>query len=278
MARSEAYSDFSDNQQTWVSPSVGYTFPGPMLVQFRTREFGVDLPSLDLRNARRSRRDSDVDVAPPTWIALGKTGNDRAKRCLDVALVVLAAPLWIPLLAVLVLAVKCTSRGPAFYAQERLGRMGDVFRCLKIRTMVIDADRKLEQLLSSDPALRSEFADAFKLRRDPHVTRLGRVLRKTGLDELPQLLSVFTGRMSLVGPRPIVSAEKEFYGAYLPLVQMVRPGMTGLWQVSGRSDLPYPMRVAFDVQYVLTRTLWSDVRVIVKTAVLMFRPSRRGSY
>ncbi len=192
--------------------------------------------------------------------------------------VALTAPLWLPLLGLLAFAVKCTSRGPAFYAQERLGRGGVPFRCVKLRTMVVDAEGGLETLLSSDAALRNEFDDMFKLRRDPRVTRFGRLLRRSGLDELPQLFAIFTGEMSLVGPRPIVSCETKYYGQYLPLMQSVRPGLTGLWQVSGRNDIPYPLRVACDVQYVLTRTIWSDAGMIAKTVSLAFHPARRGAY
>jgi lipopolysaccharide/colanic/teichoic acid biosynthesis glycosyltransferase len=144
--------------------------------------------------------------------------------------------------------------------------------------MALDAELRLEMLLSSDPVLRTEYEASFKLRRDPRITRVGSVLRRSGLDELPQLFAVLRGTMSLVGPRPVVPAETEYYGPYLPLVQTVRPGLTGLWQVSGRNDLAYPLRVAFDIEYVLTQTLWSDVKMIVRTVSLVFRPNRRGAY
>jgi lipopolysaccharide/colanic/teichoic acid biosynthesis glycosyltransferase len=241
---------------------MAYALPGQMWVDFRTREI-----TIDLRGAAARRR-----------ISLARTRNDRVKRMLDVVVVAAAVPLWLPLLAVLAFAVKCTSRGPAFYAQERLGRGGRALLCVKLRTMAVDADVHLEHLLSTDAALRDEFADTFKLRRDPRVTPFGRLLRRTGLDELPQLIAILRGHMSLVGPRPIVSREARYYGLYLPLLQSVRPGLTGLWQVSGRNDVPYPARVAHDVQYVLTRSLWSDLKLIAKTAVLVFRPARRGSY
>jgi lipopolysaccharide/colanic/teichoic acid biosynthesis glycosyltransferase len=259
--------------------NVVYTLPGEMTIDFRTREISVDLKSLDERRASRTPRiESELENDPSTRIALGKTGNERGKRIFDVAVVLLTAPLWLPLLALLAFAVKCSSRGPAFYAQERVGRGGTVFRCVKLRTMKINAERHLEALLSSDPKLRNEFDDRFKLRRDPRVTRFGRVLRRSGLDELPQLFAILRGEMSVVGPRPIVSRETTYYGPYLPLMQSVRPGLTGLWQVSGRNDIPYPLRVACDVQYVLTRTLWSDVKLIAKTLALVFHPARRGSY
>lgn len=259
--------------------NVAYTLPGEMSIDLRTRRISVDLESIDGRRASRAVRfESELEGEPRPRVALGKTGNDRGKRFFDIVVVIVTAPLWLPLLGLLAFAVKCTSRGPAFYAQERIGRGGLAFRCVKLRTMSADAAGDLETLLSSDPELRNEYDYRFKLRRDPRVTRFGRVLRRTGLDELPQLLAILHGEMSLVGPRPIVSRETTYYGPYLPLMQSVRPGLTGLWQVSGRNDIPYPLRVACDVQYVLTRTLWSDIGLIARTAVLMFRPARRGSY
>jgi lipopolysaccharide/colanic/teichoic acid biosynthesis glycosyltransferase len=269
-----------------ASPPEAYALPGRMLVDLRTRQITVDLRTVDVGpravapplNGNEIAIDLDgVGLLYPR-IPIGRTGNDRVKRCFDVLTVLLTAPLWLPVVAVLALLVKCTSRGPAFYRQQRVGWHGRVFMCTKLRTMAKDAERRLEELLSSDPILREEFLNTYKLRNDPRITGLGRILRRTGLDELPQLFAVLSGHMSLVGPRPIVLPETKYYGPYLPLVQTARPGLTGLWQVSGRNDIPYPLRVAFDVQYVLSRSLWSDVKLIVKTVTVMMRPSRRGSY
>jgi lipopolysaccharide/colanic/teichoic acid biosynthesis glycosyltransferase len=257
-----------------------HAVPGRMVVDVTTREVSVELPWLDFR--RRSTSASGVDIRlnaiVDRRIGLGVASGARRKRAFDIVATLLTAPVWLPLLGFLALLVKCTSRGKAFYVQERVGRDGRLFRCVKLRTMASDAEHRLHVLLSSDPGLRSEFEENFKLRRDPRITRVGHVLRRSGLDELPQLIAVLRGHMSLVGPRPIVSAETEYYGPYLKLVQTVRPGLTGLWQVSGRNDLAYPLRVAFDVEYVLTRTLASDVRMILRTVSLIFRPKRRGAY
>jgi lipopolysaccharide/colanic/teichoic acid biosynthesis glycosyltransferase len=236
-----------------------FALPATMLVDLQTRALALDVASFARFRVR-------------------KAANQSLKRVFDVAVVALAAPLWLPLLGVLALCVKLTSRGPAFYVQTRRGQGGRRLACRKLRTMLPDADKRLELILSSDPALREEFEANYKLRHDPRVTRFGRFLRKSGLDELPQLLAVLHGDMSLVGPRPIVDAETGYYGEYLELVEAVRPGMTGLWQVSGRSDLPYRQRVALDVEYVVTSTFWSDVAVLAKTVLLAFRPSRRGAY
>ena len=281
MARSLSPDIYSDAEPTLAEAtnSVVFTLPGEMTIDLVTREICIDLPSVNGgRTSRASRFESDLEITHHTRIALGKPGNDRGKRFFDMIVVAVTAPFWLPVLGLLAFAVKCTSRGPALYAQERLGRGGVPFRCVKLRTMIVDADGGLETLLSSDPELRNEFDDMFKLRRDPRVTRFGRLLRRSGLDELPQLFAVLRGEMSLVGPRPIVWRETKYYGQYLPLMQSVRPGLTGLWQVSGRNDIPYPLRVACDVQYVLTRTLWSDLTMIARTIALAFRPDRRGSY
>jgi lipopolysaccharide/colanic/teichoic acid biosynthesis glycosyltransferase len=254
--------------------------PGRMVVDRDARAVSLELPWLDYRRGSTSAIGIDIDLNAivDRRISLGSAGCARAKRAFDIFATCITAPLWLPLAGFLALLVVCTSRGSAFYAQERVGRDGRVFRCVKLRTMAVDAERRLEMLLSSDPVLRSEFEASFKLRRDPRITRIGRVLRRSGLDELPQLFAVLQGTMSLVGPRPVVPAETEYYGPYLPLVQTVRPGLTGLWQVSGRNDLVYPLRVAFDIEYVLTRSLWSDLKMIVRTVSLVFRPNRRGAY
>jgi lipopolysaccharide/colanic/teichoic acid biosynthesis glycosyltransferase len=263
-----------------------YALPGRMLVDLRTQQISVDLRAVEVGPrsvapqlaANEVALEFDAGGREQPRIPIGRSGNDRVKRTFDIVAVLVTAPLWLPLVALLALAVKCTSRGPAFYTQQRVGRHGRVFGCTKLRTMAADADIRLEELLRSDPILREEFQSSYKLRKDPRITRIGQVLRVTGLDELPQLFAVLRGWMSLVGPRPIVVPETQYYGPYLPLVQTVRPGLTGLWQVSGRNDLSYPLRVAYDVQYVLTRSLWTDVKLILKTLTVTLRPSRRGAY
>ena len=144
--------------------------------------------------------------------------------------------------------------------------------------MVADAESRLAQLLASDPALAEEFARTFKLRDDPRVTRIGRFLRKTSLDELPQLINVLKGEMSIVGPRPITEGEVRRYGQYMPIVLSARPGITGLWQVSGRNDVSYSTRVALDVQYAFGQSFTGDLSIIARTFVRVFQTSRGGAY
>ena len=187
------------------------------------------------------------------------------KTLLDYALASVALLLAIPFFIIIPLLIKATSRGPVFYRADRLGRNGRPFKIWKYRSMYVDADRRLDALLKSAPALAKEYATTFKLRNDPRVTPLGRFLRRTSLDELPQLFNVFRGEMSLIGPRPIVQKEVHFYGADYEIFSRVLPGVTGLWQCSGRSDTDYARRVALDVHYVLNWSPWMDLWICLRT-------------
>lgn len=198
-----------------------------------------------------------------------------AKRLFDIAASAAAlAALW-PALAVLAAVVR-TDGGPAFFGHQRIGQGGRRFKCLKFRTMVPDAGAVLERHLAASADARAEWAADRKLRCDPRITRLGRILRTSALDELPQLLNVLRGDMSLVGPRPVVEDEMAMYGDEADAYVQVRPGLTGLWQVSGRNDIPYPRRVAIDGWYVRNWSLWTDIAIIAMTIPALIR--RRGAY
>ena len=187
------------------------------------------------------------------------------KRVLDFVLATVGFVMALPFFAVVPVLIKLTSKGPVFYRQERLGKKGRPFRIWKFRTMYADADKRLEALLDLDPALRAEFNKNFKLKDDPRVTPLGKILRKTSLDEIPQIFNVFAGEMAFVGPRPIVAKEVHYYGADYETFSCVRPGVTGLWQCSGRSDTDYRRRVALDVYYALNWSPWMDLWICVRT-------------
>lgn len=195
-----------------------------------------------------------------------------AKRCVDLLLTSLLLLLLSPLFACIALAIVVTNPGPVFFRHIRLGRGGMPFKAWKFRTMVPDAPAALKKLLDADPALRKEWEENHKLRKDPRITRMGAFLRRTSLDELPQLFNVLAGDMSLIGPRPIVASELEKYGERYEMVSRVRPGMTGLWQVSGRSSLPYEARVELDAYYIKNWSFWLDLYIMLKTpwAVLRF--------
>ena len=187
------------------------------------------------------------------------------KRSLDVALVVLALPVLLPLMAVIAMAVRFSSPGPVFFSHRRIRKHGAFFSMWKFRTMCVNSAQVLEDYLAAHPEARAEWQEGHKLRNDPRITRVGRFLRRTSLDELPQLWNVFKGNMSLVGPRPIVAAEVEKYGNCFACYCKVKPGVTGLWQVSGRSEVTYEERVALDCKYVNNWSLRGDTKILFKT-------------
>jgi Undecaprenyl-phosphate galactose phosphotransferase WbaP len=199
-----------------------------------------------------------------------------AKRALDILGAGVGLVLLSPFFLIVALMVRADG-GPAFFAHQRVGRGGKLFGCLKFRSMVIDSQARLEALLANDPAARAEWEATRKLKNDPRITRIGRFLRSTSLDELPQLINVLRGEMSLVGPRPVQEAEIDrYYGASAAHYMAVRPGITGLWQVSGRSETSYESRVALDVSYVSRPSLLADLSILLRTPVAVL--SRRGAH
>lgn len=197
-------------------------------------------------------------------------------RGFDLLVAFVALIFFLPLMIVIAAAVFVTDPGPVFFAQRRIGLHGKEFWCFKFRSMAIDAEQRLVELLAHNPAAKEEWDRDHKLRNDPRITAIGLFLRKSSLDELPQLINVLIGDMSVVGPRPIVDAERKRYGRYLTHYCSVRPGITGLWQVSGRNDVSYRRRVAYDVAYSRSRSLAFDVWILAVTipSVLF----ARGSY
>ena len=187
------------------------------------------------------------------------------KRCMDLVASLIGGILLLPLLFYIAVAVKMSSRGPILYAHDRIGKNGRHFKAWKFRSMFQDSGVVLEQFLEIHPDLRDEWERDHKLRYDPRVTRIGRFIRKTSLDELPQIWNVIRGDMSLVGPRPIVTAEIVKYGAYYGLYTMVTPGITGLWQVSGRNNTTYEERVQLDAYYVRNWSPWLDMYLLIRT-------------
>lgn len=201
--------------------------------------------------------------------------NDLVKRAMDIVCVLGIFMLLWPVFLFLYIAIK-REGGTAFYAQKRVGRHGRLFPCWKFRTMVPNAEQLLEKILASDPEAQAEYAQFFKLRNDPRITRIGRALRKTSLDELPQLFNVLTGEMSLVGPRPIAVDERDRWGSYFRLYKRLRPGLTGPWQLYFRSDHPYDEQFEHAVRYASEWSLWKDLWYLIETVVVPFR--QRGAY
>jgi Undecaprenyl-phosphate galactose phosphotransferase WbaP len=225
--------------------------------------------------------DSNLDLSSNTLLAprildSNFVPKNRLARVLDISLILIAAPYIILAFLFIMVLIKLDSAGPVFYRQARIGRQGRKFYVYKFRTMVQNADQILQEYLESSPELKAEWLATHKLKEDPRVTHIGATLRKLSLDELPQLWNIIIGDMSLIGPRPIVDAEVEKYGKCFDLYIQVRPGLTGLWQVSGRNNTTYERRVELDQYYILNRSLKLDLQILWKTVFVVFKQD--GAY
>ena len=200
------------------------------------------------------------------------------KRIGDIIFSFVVLTLGSPIFILIGILVKLSSPGSVFYIQKRVGRNYREFGCIKFRTMYKDADDLLPNLLEKYPLMRKEFEKDFKLRQDPRITKLGRFLRRSSLDELPQFFNVLKGEMSVVGPRPIVSNEIIKYSLFMEEVISVRPGLTGLWQVSGRNNLSYKKRVELDLFYARNRNFILDLEIILLTLGVLLFPMDRGAF
>jgi lipopolysaccharide/colanic/teichoic acid biosynthesis glycosyltransferase len=204
--------------------------------------------------------------------------GDITKRLFDVVFSSFVLIFLSPLYLILALLIAISCPGPIFYSQQRVGKNYKRFGCIKFRTMVSNADELLESMIASSPQMREEFENNFKLRDDPRITWIGKFLRLTSLDEFPQFWNVLMGDMSVVGPRPLVPEELYKYGNRIDKVLTIRPGITGLWQVSGRNDIPYPQRVQIDVYYVNYRNWLMDLWIVIKTIGVIIFPRNNGAY
>jgi len=202
------------------------------------------------------------------WSAAGASApryriqSSALKRAMDLLIAFPVLVFTSPLLMAIYALIKTFDPGPALFAHTRIGRDGQPFVVYKFRSMRVDAEARLQQVLASDSDAAAEWAKYQKLRNDPRVTWLGRILRRSSLDELPQLLNILRGEMSVIGPRPVTADEVARYGADYSFYIAARPGVLGLWQVKGRNKLTYPERIAFDVQYVKTWSVWQDLKII----------------
>ena len=199
-----------------------------------------------------------------------------AHRVLDISVALLAIVFFAPLILLIGVLIKLDSPGPILFRHKRVGQDGKFFYCLKLRSMAQDSEERLLLLLAKDPTAVREWQETHKLKHDPRITKLGSFLRRSSLDELPQLWNILVGDMALVGPRPIVASEIGHYAEHFASYCAVRPGITGLWQVSGRNDTSYAERVALDMRYVRERSFVFDLKILIATipAVIL----RRGSY
>lgn len=226
-------------------------------------------------DATQSRATRERNATAPPVVSPARPATSRAKRMLDLGLILITAPMILPLGLVIALIVVTTSRGPVFFAQERIGLGGRTFRMYKFRTMRPDAEEQLRR----DSALWDEYVrNGYKVppTADGRVTGVGRFLRRSSLDELPQVVNVVLGSMSLVGPRPVVPAELGNYGAHRDDYLSIKPGVTGPWQVNGRSHVSYPERVRIDCDYARSWSLWGDIVILARTPLAVV--SARGAF
>jgi exopolysaccharide production protein ExoY len=249
-------------KRTARNPSFVWPF------RLRAREGAIDAGS---KNAF-----DEVETVACETDALGRPVGGERKRLIDIMFAGFWLTFFLPLFGVIALLIKFSDGGPVFYRHWRVGHARRPFECLKFRTMVMDADEVLHLHLAQSTAAQSEWNASRKLKKDPRVTAVGWLLRKLSLDELPQLINILRGEMSIVGPRPIVSDEVQMYGQHAEFYFRARPGLTGLWQISGRNDRSYDERVALDCAYVTSWSLRTDFVIIARSVPVVL--SSRGSY
>ena len=239
--------------------------------------YNVLIPDFfSVNNIWMSVRDFDGVLGFASSHRLKMFWNLAIKRFLDLLLVIIGGIIISPFLLVIALLIKISSPGPVLYGHKRLGLNGKYFTAYKFRTMVKDADKKLRDLLASNAEMQKEWDDTYKLKDDPRITKIGKFLRKISFDEFPQLLNILKGEMSIVGPRPVVDGEIDKYGENALRILTVKPGLTGIWQVSGRSDTDYGERITYDLYYLQSWSVWLDLWIIYRTPGVIF--FRKGAY
>jgi undecaprenyl-phosphate galactose phosphotransferase len=240
-------------------------------VKFAFAESGIPLLNVQIEN---------IFTQPLSFVSVRNNLLSKnmliTKRIFDIVFSIILISLFLPIILITAILIKLTSKGPIFYVQERPGRFGRMIKIYKFRTMYLDADKKLEEILKNNEELREEFRKYRKLKNDPRITPIGKILRKFSIDEIPQLFNVLKGDMSIVGPRPYQIEEIEYMGEYRDIVLSVRPGLTGLWQISGRNDLSFSARLKIETWYVLNWNLWLDLFIIIRTIPAVI--SGKGAY
>ncbi|WP_294467469.1 sugar transferase [uncultured Ruminococcus sp.] len=212
---------------------------------------------------------SNFDTAKVTSkYVKNKPVYDFVKRFADILCSTIAIILLSPFFIIISIAIKATSKGPVIFIHKRVGKNGKEIGIYKFRSMVMNAEELIEKFT---PEQKEEFQKNFKLENDPRITKIGKILRKTSLDELPQLFNILKGDLSIVGPRPIMEVETEIYGKYKDMLLSVKPGLTGFWAANGRSDTSYKRRRAMEIYYVKNRSLLFDINIILKTVISVFK-------
>lgn len=229
-----------------------------------------------IRSVYSSVRDINGIIGFSTTRNLTKPGELILKRMNDLILLLIAAIPTITITIIVAIAMKLTSPGPIFYGHKRVGKNGKEITVWKFRSMVTNSQEILEKILSEDPVRKSEWEKDRKFKDDPRITKIGKILRNTSLDELPQLWNILKGEMSFVGPRPVTSSELEKYGKQVEFILSVQPGLSGMWQISGRSDTGYEERITLDTYYIQNWSIWLDLWIIIKTIWVVLRG--KGAY
>ncbi|MEO0224378.1 MAG: exopolysaccharide biosynthesis polyprenyl glycosylphosphotransferase [candidate division WOR-3 bacterium] len=240
-------------------------------VKFAFAESGIPLLNIQIEN---------IFTQPLSFVSVRNNLLSKnmliTKRIFDIVFSLTLIILLLPIIIITAILIKLTSKGPIFYVQERPGRFGKMIKIYKFRTMYVDAEKKLEEILKNNEELREEFRKYRKLKNDPRITPIGKILRKFSIDEIPQLFNVLKGDMSIVGPRPYQIDEINYMGEYKDIVLSVRPGLTGLWQISGRNDLSFSAKLKIETWYVLNWNLWLDLFIIIRTIPAVI--SGKGAY
>lgn len=257
-----AFEKQHQGEALWIQPVV------PAVVESRAVQHVVS--ARDYAGAGTVLNDLSDVITGTTNSPIG----GLTKRIMDLAIASAALVLASPVMILVGLFIKITAGGPAIFSHRRVGFGGSSFNCYKFRSMVANSDEVLKAYLDANAGARKEWEETHKIRNDPRVTLFGRLLRKSSLDELPQLINILRGDMSCVGPRPIVKDELRRYGEHQAEYLATRPGLTGLWQVSGRSSMEYDNRVALDSQYVRNWSIWLDVVILLRTIVAVMRVDR----
>ncbi len=212
-----------------------------------------------------------VEISEMSGMAIDNPFNCRLKRLFDLLVLMLLLPITIPLILFISIIIKLTSKGPVIFTQYRVGKGGKLFKIYKFRTMHINAEETLQELIKNNPEIHQEWKTKRKLKNDPRITRIGKFLRKTSLDELPQFLNVLKGQMSIIGPRPYLPSEIEDIGEKSRIILSVNPGITGLWQVNGRSNTTFRHRINLDCFYVKNWSIWLDILIMLKTVKVVIK-------
>lgn len=238
--------------------------------------YTINIPKAEILASNMQLRDLGGILAYSTTHNLTKKMNLFAKRLIDLLLLLVSSPLVIPVMIVTAILTKATSKGPVFYGHKRVGKNGKTVKCWKFRSMYINSQEMLEEILKTDPVRAAEWEKDRKFVDDPRVTKFGKFLRKSSLDELPQLFNILLGQMSFVGPRPVTKDEIEKYGDSADYVLSVTPGLSGMWQISGRSDTGYEERITLDSYYIQNWSVWLDIWIIIKTVWVVI--NGKGAY